>query len=59
VESCFVLPFAALLDQKNERPCVRSIGGIEVEVRDLQFGQHRIWGATAGMLFALRALALS
>jgi hypothetical protein len=35
------------------------IAGIEVESRDLQFGTHRIWGATAGMLFALRALALS
>jgi 8-oxo-dGTP pyrophosphatase MutT (NUDIX family) len=59
VENCFVLPFAALLDVANERPGVRNIGGIDVAVRDLQFGEHRIWGATAGMLFALRALALS
>ncbi|MEO6080706.1 MAG: CoA pyrophosphatase [Steroidobacteraceae bacterium] len=59
VESCFVLPFAALLDAANERPGVRNIGGIDVAVRDLQFGEHRIWGATAGMLFALRALAQS
>lgn len=59
VESCFMLPFSALLDAANERPTLRSIGGIEVQVRDLQFGPHRIWGATAGMLFGLRALALS
>lgn len=59
VESCFVLPLSALLDTANERATTRSIGGIDVEVRDLQFGEHRIWGATAGMLFALRALALS
>jgi 8-oxo-dGTP pyrophosphatase MutT (NUDIX family) len=59
VQSCFTLPFAALLDAANERPATRSIGGIEVAIRDLQFGEHRIWGATAGMLFALRALALS
>lgn len=59
VERCFTLPFAALLDQANERQGMRSIGGIEVVVRDLQFGPYRIWGATAGMLFALRALALS
>lgn len=58
VDSCFVLPFASLLDTTNERAETRSIGGIEVPVRDLQFGEHRIWGATAGMLFALRALAL-
>jgi 8-oxo-dGTP pyrophosphatase MutT (NUDIX family) len=57
VQSCFVLPFAALLDRANERAVTRSMGGIDVAVRDLQFGEHRIWGATAGMLFALRALA--
>jgi 8-oxo-dGTP pyrophosphatase MutT (NUDIX family) len=59
VESCFVLPFATLLDPANERAAIRSIGGIDLAVRDLQFGEHRIWGATAGMLFALRALAVS
>jgi 8-oxo-dGTP pyrophosphatase MutT (NUDIX family) len=59
VESCFVLPFATLLDTTNEREATRTMGGIDVKVRDLQFGEHRIWGATAGMLFALRALAVS
>lgn len=59
VAGCFVLPFSVLLDPASERPTRRSIGGIEVDVRDLQFGSHRIWGATAGMLFALRELALS
>jgi 8-oxo-dGTP pyrophosphatase MutT (NUDIX family) len=59
VESSFVLPFSALLDVANERPTTRSIGGIDVRVRDLQFGPHLIWGATAGMLFGLRSLALS
>jgi 8-oxo-dGTP pyrophosphatase MutT (NUDIX family) len=58
VESCFVLPFSALLDPVNERAVTRSIGGLDVAVRDLHFGEHRIWGATAGMLFALRALAV-
>lgn len=58
VESCFVLPFSALLDTGNERATIRSIGGIDVAVRDLHYGRHRIWGATAGMLFALRALAM-
>jgi 8-oxo-dGTP pyrophosphatase MutT (NUDIX family) len=59
VRDCFMLPFAVLLDAANERPATRTLGGIEVAIRDLQFGEHRIWGATAGMLFALRALALS
>jgi 8-oxo-dGTP pyrophosphatase MutT (NUDIX family) len=57
VQSCFVLPFSTLLDPLNERAVTRSMGGLEVAVRDLHFGEHRIWGATAGMLFALRALA--
>jgi 8-oxo-dGTP pyrophosphatase MutT (NUDIX family) len=59
VQSSFVLPFAALLDAGNERQGMRNMAGIEVAVRDLQFGEHRIWGATASMLFALRALAVS
>jgi hypothetical protein len=37
----------------------RQIGGLEFEVRDLQYGGHLIWGATAGMLFALYEMARS
>lgn len=58
VESCFVLPFAVLLEVSNERPVMRRLAGIDVAGRDLAFGDHRIWGATAGMLFTMRALAL-
>jgi 8-oxo-dGTP pyrophosphatase MutT (NUDIX family) len=59
VQGSFLLPFAALLDSANERNGTRRLGGIDFPSRDLQYGEHRIWGATAGMLFALRALALS
>jgi 8-oxo-dGTP pyrophosphatase MutT (NUDIX family) len=59
VDACFILPFSTLLDASSQRSGIRNLGGIEVAVRDLQFDEHRIWGATAGMLFALRALALS
>jgi 8-oxo-dGTP pyrophosphatase MutT (NUDIX family) len=58
VQSCFVLPLSALVDVANERPGTRRMAGIDISVRDLQYREHRIWGATAGMLFALRALAL-
>lgn len=58
VQGAFMLPFAALLDTANERIATRSLGGIDFTIRDLQHGEYRIWGATAGMLFALRALAL-
>jgi 8-oxo-dGTP pyrophosphatase MutT (NUDIX family) len=59
VQASFILPFSVLLDPATERPAHRTVGGIEVAVRDLQYGEHRIWGATAGMLLQLRALALA
>ncbi len=59
VQASFILPFSVLLDPRTERAGHRTVGGIEVAVRDLQYGEHRIWGATAGMLLQLRALALA
>ena len=58
VQSSFILPFSVLLDPATERPGKRVVRGMEVAVRDLHYGEHRIWGATAGMLLQLRALAL-
>jgi 8-oxo-dGTP pyrophosphatase MutT (NUDIX family) len=58
VQSSFMLPFAVLLDPATERPGKRRVAGMDVAVRDLHYGEHRIWGATAGMLLQLRALAL-
>lgn len=57
VQASFILPFAVLLDPATERRGRRRVGEIEVEVRDLHYGEHRIWGATAGILLQLRALA--
>ena len=59
VQASFILPFSVLLDPATERASTRKVGGIDVGVRDLQYGEHRIWGATAGMLLQLRALALA
>lgn len=58
VQASFVLPFSVLLDPASEQASERRVSGIDVTVRDLHFGMHRIWGATAGMLLQLRALAL-
>lgn len=58
VQASFILPFAALLDPATERPGRRRVRGMEVAVRDLHYGDYRIWGATAGMLLQLRAMAL-
>jgi 8-oxo-dGTP pyrophosphatase MutT (NUDIX family) len=57
VREAFVLPLAELFDPANHHPVRRSIGGVEFDVRDLHYGAHRVWGATAGMLFALYELA--
>jgi 8-oxo-dGTP pyrophosphatase MutT (NUDIX family) len=58
VQESFELPFAVLMDPSNHREATRRIGDIELSVRDIQFGEHRIWGATAGMLLSLYELAL-
>jgi len=57
VQQAFMLPLTALLDPANHHPVRRSIGGVEFDVRDLHYDTHRVWGATAGMLFALYELA--
>jgi 8-oxo-dGTP pyrophosphatase MutT (NUDIX family) len=57
VQQAFTLPLTALLDPANHHPVRRSIGGVEFDVRDLHYDMHRVWGATAGMLFALYELA--
>ncbi len=59
VQACFVLPFATLLDPAAQRTGLREVAGIQLTTRDVHFGDHRIWGATAGMLLTLRAMALS
>jgi len=58
VQETFELPLSVLMDPANHRASTRRIGDIDVAVRDVQFGEHRIWGATAGILFSLYELAL-
>ena len=59
VQEAFLMPLSVLLDQASHVQNRRQIGGLEFEVRDLQYGEHLIWGATAGMLFALYEMARS
>jgi 8-oxo-dGTP pyrophosphatase MutT (NUDIX family) len=59
VQEAFLMPLSVLLDPANHVHNRRQIGGLEFEVRDLQYGAHLIWGATAGMLFALYEMARS
>jgi 8-oxo-dGTP pyrophosphatase MutT (NUDIX family) len=55
VQSTFEAPIDYVFDTKNHLTRKRRVGpsGIEVDVLDIPFGEHNIWGATAGMLMTL------
>ena len=58
VESTFEVPVSFLFDPQNHHMRRRRIGSSdrEIEVIDIPFGEHNIWGATAGMIFTLYRL---
>jgi 8-oxo-dGTP pyrophosphatase MutT (NUDIX family) len=56
VESTFEVPLAHILDSTNHRSRERLIGATAVQVYDIPYGPHHIWGATAGMLIGLYRL---
>jgi 8-oxo-dGTP pyrophosphatase MutT (NUDIX family) len=60
VESTFEVPLNFLFDPRNHRMRRRRIGTStqEIEVIDIPFGEHNIWGATAGMIFTLYRLCM-
>ncbi len=60
VQSTFEVPLTYLFDPANHRTRRRRVGasGTEVEVLDIPFGAHNIWGATAGMIFTLYRLCI-
>ena len=45
-----MLPWRVLLDDSSLQHSVRHIAGRDIPVRDIHFGEYRIWGATAGIL---------
>jgi len=57
VQDVFEMPWSHLFDEANYRDYRLSFAGTEIDVRDISYGQHNIWGATAGILLALRELA--
>lgn len=58
VETTFEVPLAHVMDPGNHRSRERRIGGTAVQVYEIPFGEHRIWGATAGMLMTLYRLLI-
>jgi len=56
VESTFEVPLLHILDAANHQSRERTLGTTKVLVYDIPYGEHRIWGATAGMLISLYRL---
>jgi 8-oxo-dGTP pyrophosphatase MutT (NUDIX family) len=54
VAEVFDLPLAVLLDTHSYRLTTRNLRGIDVQLTELHYEHHVIWGATAGILQSLR-----
>lgn len=55
VDAVFEAPLAYVFDTRNQRPRRHRFRGtsVEIELPDILYGEHNIWGATAGMLVTL------
>jgi 8-oxo-dGTP pyrophosphatase MutT (NUDIX family) len=53
VEDAFEVPLLHIMDVANHRSRERILGEVSVQVYDIPYENHHIWGATAGMLMAL------
>lgn len=58
VAAAFEIPLLHILDEANHRSRERTLGDISVQVFDIPYRDHNVWGATAGMLMALYRLLL-
>ena len=56
VETLFEVPVGFLMDEKNAAYSERVYEGQRVPVVSFDYEGHRIWGATAGIILALRKL---
>ena len=58
VEAAFEVPLDFLLEKSNQQHSVREFHGVEIPIVEFNYGQRRIWGATANMLLELREILL-
>jgi 8-oxo-dGTP pyrophosphatase MutT (NUDIX family) len=56
VDVTFEVPLLHILDAANHKARERMLGTTKVHVYDIPYGEHHIWGATAGMLISLYRL---
>lgn len=56
VASTFEVPLTHILDAANHQARERVLGNISIQVHDIPYLQHNIWGATAAVLMSLYRL---
>ena len=59
VKSAFEVPLPFLLDADNQENSEREFAGVTVPIAEFNYGQYRIWGATASMLIELRKILIN
>lgn len=59
VKSAFEVPLPFLLDEANQQWSEREFAGVRVPISEFNYGEHRIWGATAAMLIELRKILIN
>jgi 8-oxo-dGTP pyrophosphatase MutT (NUDIX family) len=59
VDEAFEVPLAFLFDGANHRTRTRRVGDLTLEMIDVPYGVHNIWGATAAILMSLRAMLIA
>jgi 8-oxo-dGTP pyrophosphatase MutT (NUDIX family) len=52
------VPLHVICDWRRYQPSTRELHGFTMHAHDLPYGERLIWGATAGMLLALRAVLM-
>ena len=58
VKSVFEVRLPFLLEEGNQKSAEREFEGVMVPIAEFNFGQYRIWGATASMLIQFRKFLL-
>jgi 8-oxo-dGTP pyrophosphatase MutT (NUDIX family) len=58
VETVFEVPFDFLMDDANVTYAERSLDGQRIRVVSFDYGGHRIWGATAGIIVTLKRILI-
>ncbi len=58
VQAVFEVPLAHVFDVRHHRPRRHRFRGtdVDMELIDIPYGEHNIWGATAGMLLTLERI---